>query len=346
MLPGETLLLAAGDNVGASPPNSALLERRPGHRRRERVGHGRHGVRQPRVRLRGRAHPRAPRAGELPVPVGEHRRGGHRAPTAVARPVGGVQRQRCARRRHRRRRCSTTPELVRAGRHRGSRRSSTRPRGSPRESERLRKRGVQVQVVVIHEGAVLGNNRVASTPPSAWQGPIMEIVEQAPEERGRPRHRRPHPPHRQHRRRAHPRRRGRQRGRQLLRRPDGRSRAATSNGPARPPGWPRTSVSPTGPTCRRSSTRPTPRRRSCATRSSAPRQFDIRRDPTRLNESAMGNMVGRRDARQVPGRRGGADQLRRPAPGHPSARRRRAARPSTRSRGARSSPSCRSATGR
>ena len=28
-LPGRTLLLAAGDNVGASPPNSALLEDRP-----------------------------------------------------------------------------------------------------------------------------------------------------------------------------------------------------------------------------------------------------------------------------------------------------------------------------
>ena len=29
VLPGDTLLLAAGDNVGASPPNSALLEDRP-----------------------------------------------------------------------------------------------------------------------------------------------------------------------------------------------------------------------------------------------------------------------------------------------------------------------------
>ena len=28
-LPGETLLLAGGDNVGASPPNSALLDDRP-----------------------------------------------------------------------------------------------------------------------------------------------------------------------------------------------------------------------------------------------------------------------------------------------------------------------------
>ena len=34
-----------------------------------------------------------------------------------------------------------------------------------------------MQVVVIHEGAVLGNNRVASTPPIAWEGPIIDIVE-------------------------------------------------------------------------------------------------------------------------------------------------------------------------
>ena len=41
-LPGPTLLLAAGDNVGASPPNSALLRGHAGHRRGERLGARRH----------------------------------------------------------------------------------------------------------------------------------------------------------------------------------------------------------------------------------------------------------------------------------------------------------------
>ena len=67
-LPGQSLLLAAGDNVGASPPNSALLRGHPGDRRGERVGARRHELRQPRVRLRDRAHPAPPGAGGLPVP--------------------------------------------------------------------------------------------------------------------------------------------------------------------------------------------------------------------------------------------------------------------------------------
>jgi 2',3'-cyclic-nucleotide 2'-phosphodiesterase (5'-nucleotidase family) len=44
------------------------------------------------------------------------------------------------------------------------------------ESARLRRRGVRVQVVVIHEGAVLGSNAVDGNPATPWQGPIMDIV--------------------------------------------------------------------------------------------------------------------------------------------------------------------------
>ena len=52
-----------GDNVGASPPNSALLQGHARDRRRERVGDGRDRVRQPRVRLRPAAAPRSTRHG-------------------------------------------------------------------------------------------------------------------------------------------------------------------------------------------------------------------------------------------------------------------------------------------
>ena len=50
--------------------------------------------------------------------------------------------------------------------------------------------------------------------------------------------------------------------------------------------------------------------RSCATRSSARQQFDIKRDPTRLFESAMGNMVADAMRAEVPGRRCGATPTR------------------------------------
>ena len=58
--------------LGAAPGH-------PGDRRRERVGPRRHQLRQPRVRLRARAHPVPPGAGELPVPGDQHRRDGPRA---------------------------------------------------------------------------------------------------------------------------------------------------------------------------------------------------------------------------------------------------------------------------
>jgi 2',3'-cyclic-nucleotide 2'-phosphodiesterase (5'-nucleotidase family) len=46
-----------------------------------------------------------------------------------------------------------------------------------RESALLRRRGVRVQLVVIHEGAVLGANRVNGRPAAPWEGPIIGIVE-------------------------------------------------------------------------------------------------------------------------------------------------------------------------
>ena len=100
-LPGETLLLAAGDNVGASPPNSALLQRHSRDRRREPLGYGRDELRQPRVRLRARTHPPPQRARRLPIPVGQHHRGGHRSIAVVVASVDRSDGQRRAGRRDR-----------------------------------------------------------------------------------------------------------------------------------------------------------------------------------------------------------------------------------------------------
>jgi 2',3'-cyclic-nucleotide 2'-phosphodiesterase (5'-nucleotidase family) len=45
------------------------------------------------------------------------------------------------------------------------------------ESERLRRMGVKVQVVLVHEGSSAGSNAVGEAPPVPWQGPLETIVE-------------------------------------------------------------------------------------------------------------------------------------------------------------------------
>ena len=75
-------------------------------------------------------------------------------------------------------------------------------------------------------------------------------------------------------------------------------------------------------------------------------QFDIRRDLTRLNESAMGNMVADAMREKYPGVEAADHELRRPAAGPAVRTAERDARRTARSRGARCSPCCRSATGR
>ena len=80
-LPGQTLLLASGDNVGASPPNSALLDDMPAIDVENAWGldatsYGNHefdyGIDPP----AGTSGPC-----QLPVPRRQHRRHGHRPPT-------------------------------------------------------------------------------------------------------------------------------------------------------------------------------------------------------------------------------------------------------------------------
>jgi 2',3'-cyclic-nucleotide 2'-phosphodiesterase (5'-nucleotidase family) len=70
----------------------------------------------------------------------------------------------------------TTPELVSAGATAGLTFLPAAPRLAA-ESERLRKRGVKVQVVVIHEGTANGTNAVGANPATPWDGPIVPIAE-------------------------------------------------------------------------------------------------------------------------------------------------------------------------
>jgi 2',3'-cyclic-nucleotide 2'-phosphodiesterase (5'-nucleotidase family) len=175
VLPGDTLLLAAGDNVGASPPNSALLDDAPAIDVENAWGmdataYGNHefdfGV--PRI-LEHLERADFPFLSSNIVEVHTGRPPSWMDRSAVFNVngvrvgvIGATVR--------------TTPELVRADATEGLD-FWEEAKGIVLESERLRRRGVQVQVVVIHEGAVLGNNRVASVAPSPWQGPIMDIVE-------------------------------------------------------------------------------------------------------------------------------------------------------------------------
>jgi 2',3'-cyclic-nucleotide 2'-phosphodiesterase (5'-nucleotidase family) len=69
----------------------------------------------------------------------------------------------------------TTPELVSAGATAGLTFLDEAER-IRQESARLRAEGVDVQIVVIHEGASLGANRLGANPASPWQGPIIGIV--------------------------------------------------------------------------------------------------------------------------------------------------------------------------
>ena len=174
-LPGRTLLLAAGDNVGASPPNSALLDDRPAIDVENAWGldatsFGNHEFDFGIERIL--AHQERADFPFLSANIVEEATG--REPdwmktSAVFRVkgirvgvIGATVR--------------TTPELVRADATEGLVFLDEAER-IRRESAKLRKRGVRVQLVVIHEGAVLGANAIDGRPAEEWQGPIIPIVE-------------------------------------------------------------------------------------------------------------------------------------------------------------------------
>jgi 2',3'-cyclic-nucleotide 2'-phosphodiesterase (5'-nucleotidase family) len=70
-----------------------------------------------------------------------------------------------------------TPELVSAGATAGLTFDDEAPRIKA-ESNRLKALGVNVQVVVIHQGTAAGSNAVDGNPAVPWTGPILGIADQ------------------------------------------------------------------------------------------------------------------------------------------------------------------------
>ena len=175
-LPGDALLLAGGDNVGASPPNSSLLEDLPAIDVENAWGldataYGNHefdyGVER---LLRQQERANFPflatnivdeATGELPEWV---------TPSVVF-TVNGVEVGVIGAA------LESTPELVAAGNTEGLEFLPAAP-AIEEESRRLRRQGVRVQIVVIHEGTATGSNAVDGNPPVPWDGPIIPIAEE------------------------------------------------------------------------------------------------------------------------------------------------------------------------
>ena len=175
-LPGPALLLAGGDNVGASPPNSGLLEDMPAIDVENAWGldatsFGNHefdyGVER---LLRHQA-----RATSRSSPPTSSRRRPARRPT-------GSRRRSCSRSTASRS-ASSAPTLEEhararvAGPPRASS-SSTRSRADRGGvGAAARGEGVEVQIVVIHEGTAVGTNAVDGNAAVPWKGPIINIAE-------------------------------------------------------------------------------------------------------------------------------------------------------------------------
>ncbi len=174
-LPGPALLLAAGDNVGASPPNSALLEDQPAIDVENAWGldatsYGNHefdyGVER---LLEQQARADFPFLATNIVETATGKAPSWVRPSAVFR-VNGVKvgvigaglKQ--------------TPELVSAGATAGLK-FLDEAEQIKSESKRLRRNGVRVQIVVIHQGTANGSNAVDGTAPVPWDGPIIKITQ-------------------------------------------------------------------------------------------------------------------------------------------------------------------------
>ena len=174
-LPGETLLLAAGDNVGASPPASALLEDMPAIDVENAWGldatsYGNHefdfGIER---LLRHQARANFPFLATNIIETATGREPAWMKTSQVFRVngvrvgvIGSVVRN--------------TPELVKPGNTAGLEFLDEAER-IRRESAKLRAQGVRVQVVVIHEGATAGANAIDGRPAAPWAGPIVGITE-------------------------------------------------------------------------------------------------------------------------------------------------------------------------
>jgi 2',3'-cyclic-nucleotide 2'-phosphodiesterase (5'-nucleotidase family) len=174
-LPGRALLLSAGDNVGASPPNSGLLQDRPAIDVANTWGldataYGHHEFAYGLSRLL--AHQARANFPFLAVNIVEETTGATPPWVQTSRvfDVNGVSVGVIGAA------LETTPDLV-------SQNATTGLKFLPAveriraESERLRQLGVRVQVVAIHEGTSAGQNAVDGNPAVPWAGPIVEIAE-------------------------------------------------------------------------------------------------------------------------------------------------------------------------
>jgi 2',3'-cyclic-nucleotide 2'-phosphodiesterase (5'-nucleotidase family) len=173
--PSPSFLFASGDNVGASPANSGLLEDVPAIDVENAWGldatsYGNHefdyGVER---LLKHQARANFPFLGanivdEVTLQNPSWVQGTRVFPFGNLRiGVIGIE-------------LKETPELVSAGATAGLKflDEITTIRT---ESEKLRKQGVKVQIVLIHQGTANGSNAVDGTAPKPWDGPIMTIVQ-------------------------------------------------------------------------------------------------------------------------------------------------------------------------
>ncbi|MET0661952.1 MAG: 5'-nucleotidase C-terminal domain-containing protein [Ilumatobacteraceae bacterium] len=173
--PAGALLLAAGDNVGASPANSGLLEDRPAIDVENAWGldatsYGNHEFDYGVERLlqhQERANFPFLGANIVDETTGlnpDWVKGTHVFEyDGIRVGVIGIELQ-------------NTPELVAAGATEGLQ-FLDEAATIQTESEKLRKQGVKVQVVLIHQGATTGANAIDSNPAVQWDGPIRGIAE-------------------------------------------------------------------------------------------------------------------------------------------------------------------------
>ncbi len=169
------LLLAAGDNVGASPPNSGLLGDKPAIDVENLWGldatsYGNHEFDYGVARLlehQARAH--FPFLATNIVEESTGVRPDWVTPSVVftvnGTKVGVIGAE-----------LQSTPELVSAGATAGLQFLPEAPRIKA-ESNRLRGLGVKVQIVVIHQGTAFGRNPIGNAAGEAWQGPILDIAD-------------------------------------------------------------------------------------------------------------------------------------------------------------------------
>ena len=175
-LPSPGLLLASGDNVGASPANSGLLQDMPTIDVENAWGLdatslGNHefdyGVGRLTEQIARATYPflatnvTETATGQLPDWLQPSK-----VFTVNGVKVGVIGAE-----------LTGTPELVSAGATAGLD-FGDEAAAIRAESERLRKLGVKVQVVVIHQGASGGSNAIDGQAPTPWDGPIVNIVDQ------------------------------------------------------------------------------------------------------------------------------------------------------------------------